>query len=126
MREDGALWSRLKSLWDDIDEELDVPVPSSPPPGPDMVVVQLDEFGLPAHLPNPPNPDAAQLDEYGLPNLRWPTCGQSHARVVDEPCISTVSLKGMPLPEINCLWFDDIQKKRLADLLSELYALMLL
>ena len=98
-KEDDALLSRLKSLCDNIDDEFDAPVR----PGLGAADVQLDELGLPVLLPNP--------------NLRLrPTCVK--------PCISSLSLKGMPLSEINHLWFDDIKRKRLADPLSELNALM--
>ena len=101
-----------------------------------MWLLYIDEFGLPVRLPNPDavqldelglplNPDAVQLDELGLPILRWGlTCNKPHARAVDEPCISTMSLKGVPLSEINRLWFNSIRKIRLADPLSELSALM--
>ena len=108
--------SRFKSLCDDIDEDLDVPMR----PGQNVAVVQLDEFGLPVRLPNPPN-----SDELGLPILRWGlTCNKPHARAVDEPCISTMSLKGVPLSKINRLWFYSIRKIRLADPLSELSVLV--
>ena len=96
---DDALLSRFERLCDNIDVELDAPVR----PRLGAADVQLDELGWPVPSSNP--------------NLRlWPTCV--------EPCISNLSLKDMPLSEINRLWFDDIKKKRLADPLSGLNALM--
>ena len=96
---DDALLSRFKLLCDNIDVELDAPVR----PRLGAADVQLDELGCPVLPPNP--------------NLRLrPTCV--------EPCISNLSLKDMPLSEINRLWFDNIKKKRLADPLSELHALL--
>ena len=96
---DDALLSRFELLCGNIDVELDAPVR----PRLGAADVQLDELGWPVPSSNP--------------NLRlWPTCV--------EPCISNLSLKDMPLSEINRLWFDDIKKKRLADPLSELNALM--
>ena len=103
---DDALLSRFKLLCDNIDIVLDAPVPKLS--AADLMHVQHDELGWPVLLPDPNLPD---------PNLRlWPSCA--------DPCISNLSLKGMPLPEINRLWFDDINKKQHANPLNELNALM--
>ena len=70
--------------------------------------IQLDEFGL---------PPSYLLCDIGLPPTRT-------SSIVAEPCISTVSLKGKSLEEINRLWLADMKAKIVAAPLIELRALM--
>ena len=70
--------------------------------------IQLDEFGL---------PPTYLLCDIGLPPTRT-------SLTAADPCISTVSLKGKSLEEINRLWLADMKAKIVADPLIELRALM--
>ena len=63
------------------------------------------------------SPPSYLLCDIGLPPTRT-------SLIVAEPCISTVSLKGKSLEEINRLWLADMKAKIVADPLIELRALM--
>ena len=75
-------------------------------------------------------PFGIQLDEYGLPLLNTIVNVSSRRPNMSslpdgKPCISTVSLRGKSLDEINRLWLTDINAKRkLTEQLDELSALM--
>ena len=71
-----------------------------------------------------------QLDEYGLPLLNTIVSVSSRRPNISslpdgEPCISTVSLRGKSLDDVNRLWLADINAKRNStEQLDELSALM--
>ena len=75
------------------------------------------DFGLPCKDPTELSALGIQLDEFGLPLVKAMVDTSSGRPNIDslsagEPCISTVSLRGKSLSEINRLWLADINAKR--------------
>jgi hypothetical protein len=75
------------------------------------------DFGFPCKDPSELSALGIQLDEFGLPLVKAlvdTSSGRPNidSLAVDEPCISTVSLRGKSLSEINRLWLTDINAKR--------------
>ena len=114
-----SLRNRYEAVFGDVEDRCtSAPVAwSSPEDGPSWSEIfdspskpeiQLDEFGL---------PPSYLLCDIGLPPTRT-------SLIAAEPCISTVSLEGKSLEEINRLWLADVKAKTIADPLSELNALM--
>jgi hypothetical protein len=114
-----SLRNRYEAVFGDVEDRCtSAPVAwSSPEAGPSWSEIfdspskpeiQLDEFGL---------PPSYLLCDIGLPPTRT-------SLIAAEPCISTVSLEGKSLEEINRLWLADVKAKTIADPLSELNALM--
>ena len=105
LNQSRALRVRMKALFDD-DIHL---APKNTPCACD--------FGLPCKDPTELSALGIQLDEFGLPLVKAMVDTSSGRPNIDslpagEPCISTVSLRGKSLSEINRLWFTDINAKR--------------
>ena len=109
-----ALRDRMKALFDDV------------------VYPALNDtpcacvFGFPCKDPSEMSALGVQLDEFGLPLVNAMDNVSSGRCPNSEPCISTVSLRGKSLSEINRLWLADINAKRNSKALTleELSALM--
>ena len=114
-----SLRNRYEAVFGDVEDRCtSAPVAwSSPEAGPSWSEIfdspskpeiQLDEFGLPPSF---------LLCDIGLPPTHT-------SLIVAEPCISTVSLKGKSLEEINRLWLADTKAKIVAAPIIELRALV--
>ena len=121
LNQSRALRDRMKALFDD-DIHL---APKNPPCACD--------FEFPYKDPTELSALGIQLDEFGLPLVKAMVDTSSGRPNIDslsagEPCISTVSLRGKSLSEINRLWFTDINAKRNSavqtKMLDELLAIM--
>ena len=82
------------------------------------------DFGFPCKNPSELSALGIQLDEFGLPLVNAMVNASSGKPNIDslpdgEPCISTVSLRGKSLSEINRLWLADINAKRNSAVLTK-------
>ena len=117
LNQSQALHARMKALFDDVVRPTQIDTPC------------LCDSGFPCKNSSELSAFGIQLDEYGLPLLNAIVNVSSRrpnmsSLPVGEPCISTVSLRGKSLDEINRLWLTDINAKRNSTEQLELSALM--
>ena len=112
LNQSRALRARMKALFDDVIRPTLNDTPCA------------CDFGFPCKDPSELSALGIQLDEFGLPLVNAMNNVSSGRSYIDslpdsEPCISTVSLRGESLSEINRLWLADINAKRNSAVLTK-------